>query len=560
MKALANIWRIYPIWTKTAAIVAVAFASIFLSNATAAERVRPQLIVVISVDQLCYEYLHRFREGFHDEGLFRAIERQGASFDNCHHRHAFTFTGTGHGALLTGAYPESHGIIGNEWFDRASGDTVNCVSDAEFPVVGTVGSDEGISPRNLRVSTLGDVLKLSTAGKAKVFGVAMKDRAAVIMGGHSADAAFWFDDKSGNWVTSRYYRDDLPGYLRVINESGAAEKYAGQTWNLLHDRDKYHHYRPDDSPHERPRYGMTNAFPHKLPAVDDPNYYAHMSVTPFGNELTLLAAEEIVTNEQLGLDEMPDLLCVGLSSNDYVGHSFGPHSLEVEDMVYRTDVQLGQFILFLKRHLGDRPWVLAVSSDHGIPPIPEYAKELKLPAERDPLGDLGQVEQELEKLLRTRIPSMNGTVPIVQKVETNQVYLHDAGGDDTFNRAQRVVRDWLLQQSCVAAAVTREQLLSSDIQSSLESSLRRAFDPKRSGDVLFVLKPYHIHGPAPTTHGTPWHYDTHVPLLLLGTGIRPGHYNENVSPAALAPTLARLLDIDAPPASVEMPLDQALGK
>jgi len=520
----------------------------------------PRLVVVVSVDQFAYAYLDRFHDNYSPDGIFRRFEETGAVFTNCHHRHAFTLTGPGHSVFLTGAYPNTNGIVGNDWYDRTRGKGVYCVADADYPTIGGKKED-GISPRSLLVDTLGDVLKLDTAGKAKVIGLAIKDRAGVLMAGHSADAAYWFDSATGNWVTSRYYRDDLPGYLRVFNESDIAEQYADSEWRLLLDASRYQHHRDDDSPLEKPPAGMTRAFPHRLSSANDPHYYNQVTTSPAGNSLTLLAAREIIVGEELGSDDVPDILAINLSSNDYVGHAFGPYSLEVEDMCYRTDVQLGELARYLDKQVGEGQWTMALSADHGVAPNPEFARERKLPAARNPLGSVGKMKEQLEKVLREALGVAESEPALVETVRDHEVFLHrdhKSLQGDRYIEAQRIVRDWLLEQSSVVAAATREQLLSGSGGGGLDEAMRLAYHPRRSGDVLFVMSPYDINGSSAATHGAPWNYDSHVPLLLMGSGISPGRFDRPVSPAALAATLARILVIEPPAANVEEPLAEAL--
>jgi hypothetical protein len=533
----------------------------FLTNSAQAAD-RPRLVVVVSVDQFPYEYLERFQQGLSKDGFFRRVFEQGAVYSNCHHAHAFTLTGPGHSVLLTGTFPSATGIVGNDWFDRRTSATVYCVSDNDKPLVGTVGGKGGISPKNLLVNTLGDTLKLSAGDQAKVYGVAMKDRAAVLMAGHLADGVYWFDDQSGNWITSLYYRRDLPGYIRNLNEGYAAQAFLGKSWNLLLEPDKYQQFVPDDNTFESKAGTLGRTFPHPLPDLAGPAYYKAMTLTPYGNDLTLLAARTILQAEKLGQDEVPDLLVVNLSSNDYVGHSFGPQSLEVQDMFYRTDRQLGEFVKFIEDQMHGQPWVLALSSDHGVGPIPEYAASLGLPAARGPLGDLKGVQKRLEENLQRHlgVPAKDGRY--VQQVEETEIYLNrelpELAGE-RFGQAQRIVRDALLELPAIAGAITRDDLLAGGDVPGLVRQFRLSFNPKRSGDVLYVLAPYNIPaGGAAATHGSPWRYDTHVPLLLLGSGVRPGKYTQMVSPAALAPTLARLLKVEDPPACVVDALDEAL--
>ena len=545
--------------------ILVGILCLLASVARAAEP--PRLIVVVSVDQLCQDYLIRFRDNFSPDGVFRRVIDHGSHFSQCHHAHAFTVTAPGHAVQLTGAYPATSGIIGNNWFDRYRGKDVFCMDDPAAQTIGTTSS-RGVSPKNLLVETVGDVLRLKTAGRSKVFGVAVKERAAMLMAGHNASAAYWLENN--DWVTSSYYRPDLPGYLRTLNEGRAIERYRGRTWELLMAKEKYVNTGPDENTWENPPKGFTSAFPHALPKAGQgtaEDYAELVLVSPFGNELTLEAAREIVTHERLGSDEFPDLLCINLTSNDYVGHAFGPHSLEVEDLTYRTDLQLGEFLRWLDMAIGEGRWSFALTADHGVAPIVEYARQFRLPAVRNPLGKLDDVKAKLEARLRSQLRAAITDPPLVQKVEDHQVYLqHDhpvflkEDKEDKFALAQRIVRDWLLDQPHVVAALTRDELAAGGT-SKLHGQLQRAFHPRRSGDVLFVCAPYCVPGTRGTTHGTPWHYDTHVPLMLLGAGIAPGGpHHRPISPACLASTVAELAGCDWPSANTEQPLREALAR
>lgn len=538
----------------------------------------PRLVVVVSVDQLCQDYLIRFQDNFPaaGESFFRSVLDRGAWYSHCHHAHAFTVTAPGHSVQLTGAYPSTNGVIGNDWFDRTTGKSRYCVSDSTVRIVG-IAEGKPMSPRVLLVDTVGDRLKLATNGEAKVIGVAIKDRAAILMSGHLADAAYWLE--KNQWVTSTYYRRDLPGYLRNLNEGRAIEQYRGQTWELMLPREKYHNQGPDDNEFENPPDGFTTAFPHALAKEGQltPNAFGDQVLfSPFGNDYTLLAAREIIVHEKLGADAVPDLLAINFSSNDYVGHAFGPLSYEAEDMTYRTDRQLAEFMEFLDERVGKDFWTLALTADHGVAPIPEMvAKQSEpgqqsLPAKRNPLGDLKTVQGLLESLVRKELkikdpPEGEPRTKIILELEANQVYLnHDLPAlAGQFADAQRVIRDWLLAQPYIAAAATRDELQSGGNHRLLQQ-MRLSFHPNRSGDVLFVYTPYSIPGfpatgkPKGTTHGSPWHYDTHVPLLLIGQGIAPGCYDRRVSPACLAPTASRLLGVDSPGGCVEEPLHESL--
>jgi predicted AlkP superfamily pyrophosphatase or phosphodiesterase len=561
------------------AFVLIAFL-IAPSSQTQAQTKPPRLLVVISVDQFCQDYLIRFQDNFPTgpgESFFLQVLNHGAWFPNCHHKHAFTITAPGHACQLTGTYPAYHGIIGNNWYDRATGKSRYCVSDPTVEVVG-IPTGKPMSPRSLMTDTVGDRLKLASPS-SKVFGISIKDRAAILMSGHRADGAFWME--KNQWVTSTYYRRDLPGYLRNINEGKVIEQFRGKTWDLLLPKEKYHNSLfPDDNPHENPPSGWTAAFPHQLakPGELTPDKFGdHVLFSPYGNDFTLMVAREIIENERLGVDDVPDLLTINFASNDYVGHAFGPQSYEVEDMTYRTDRQLAAFVKFLDEQVGPGNWTLALTADHGVAPIPELAAlqtavgEQALPAKRNPLGDINVVRETLEALVRKELQVKELQEPNVKNViidmDSSQVYLnynHPNLESHHLAQARKLIQEWLSRQPYVAAAATREDLLGGG-DHRLLGQIRLSFNPARSGDVLFCFVPYSIPGapganprPKGTTHGSPYHYDTHVPMLLLGSGIAPGKYERRISPAFLAPTASRLLGVDSPGGCQEEPLVEAL--
>jgi hypothetical protein len=422
--------------------------------------------------------------------------------------------------------------------------------------------DGPMSPASLQVETLGDALKRATDGRAKVIGISLKDRAGILMAGRKADAAYWFDDR--RWVTSTWYRKELPGYLRAFNESGATDQYAGQTWNLLLPREKYHHYRPDDYPHENDGFGLGRAFPHTLAAATDKQFDAQFPCTPFGNDLTLSAARLIIAEEKLGQRDVADMFCLGLSSNDYIGHQYGPYSLEVEDATYRLDRQLGEFCKFLDEQIGEDAWLLALSADHGVAPIPEFvAGEKPREERRNPLktGDIGA---QIEARLRSALGEPQDGKKYVLMVEDIQVYLARDRAvlpAEKLPEARKIARDAVLENSAVFAAVTADELQSDEpLGDDLRERFRKTFNPDRSGDVLFVLRPYFMQSRSGTTHGSPWRYDTHVPLVFLGPGIRAGKYTTQASPAQIGPTLAALLHIEPPAQAIESAAGDALAQ
>jgi hypothetical protein len=544
---------------------------------SAAQPAGPRLVVMVSVDQLCYEYLERFRAGLREEDFFRQVEARGAWYSQAHHRHAFTVTAPGHAVLMTGAYPNRNGILGNDWYNRQTGKMGYCVEDTGYPIVGTpAGAAElkGVSPKSLTAETLGDVLKRVTDGKAKVYGVTLKDRAAVLMTGAKADGAYWFDGKSGCWVTSRYYRESLPEYVRELNEAGVAERYAGRVWELSREAGSYRVNYPDDSPFEGDYEKLGRGFPHKLAEDDMTRLRKQIATTPFGNDLALELAELVLRREQLGQDDICDLLAVGFSSNDYVGHTFGPHSLEVEDMTYRTDAQLARLVRLLDEHVGPGQWTLALSADHAVAPIPEYAASVGLPAKRNPLGDLVKLRSRLEERLAEKFGPPASGKAYVESMDGSQLFLRSGDVGERGPEVRREVQAFLREQSGLAIVLTRDELLDAngpDVRLSDElgrltppgstprDQFLKAFHPRLSGDVLFAFKPYGWQGTTKATHGSPWRYDTHVPVLWLGRGVKRVRVDRPISPAAIGVTFAKMLGVPAPAQNEEQPLVELLG-
>lgn len=535
---------------------------------------RPRLMVVVSVDQFPFLYQERLRRHLGDEGFFAEARNRGAFYVDCHHAHSNTRTGPGHSVFLTGAHPGETGIIDNAWYDRANDKRLYCVQDDDVASVGVVDG-KPMSPKNLAVGTLGDQMKLASGGRAKVYGVGLKDRAAILMAGHAADGAFWYDAKTdtdtGRWVSSSYYFPDkrLPSYLELYNnEKVAAQRYGGKAWTLCFtDMTKYDLFYDDDAEWEQNVDTLGRSFPHPIPAGDHDKFPDLMPISPSGGEMTMDIARLVVVEEKLGSDEACDLLCINLSSNDFCGHAYGPYSLEAQDITYRTDRLLHDFARFLDEQAGRGRWTLALSSDHGVAPIPEHARRLlKIDARRMTDQEIDALRDRVEAALSGRFGNPAGNATYVLKGEreqwANSVHLNLALpqlAGDNYVAAQRVVRDALLSDPNVAAAFTREELLSGVSGQELLRKMQLSFHPVRSGDVMFCLKPYTLDGKTTANHGSPWNYDAHVPLIFLGAGVTPGVYERRVAPAMIAPTAARIIGVPEPAACSVAPLYEVLG-
>lgn len=541
------------------------------SQLCASDPAPPRLTVVIAIDQFPQEYLTRFASGLSETGFVKQLLKRGTQFTNCHHEHAFTFTGPGHSVMLTGAYPASTGIIGNHWYDRTRRTVVNCVEDRNTSIVmtGDTSQQIGRSPRNLILPTVGDTLKLTTGNQSRIYSIAFKDRAAILMGGHLADGVYWFDDTTGQWITSSYYQSSLPEYIDNLNRRRDVESFAGTTWNLINNISNYSVFRPDDSPYEKGPASLGNSFPHHLPNRPGEKYYSALKVSPFANEWSLALAQLLIEKEELGRDAIPDILTIGLSANDYIGHHYGPYSLEVQDVTFRTDRMLGNFLRWLIETRGVDPLVI-VTSDHGICPIPEFTAAQGLKSGRVPLASPAVFENYLESILATHFGRLPSQSRYIRHLDYFEIYLDRTLPElqnQGYQKAQRIIRDELLKHPDIAVSFTRDQLIAHDLNprssgsDSMITRFAKTFYEKRSGDILFAFRPFHLPiQKYPTTHGSPWQYDRQVILMVGGPGIPQGNSAAAVSPAQIAPTLAALLGIRAPAGSIAAPVFELLPK
>jgi predicted AlkP superfamily pyrophosphatase or phosphodiesterase len=491
------------------------------NNATAS---KPKLVLAIVIDQFRYDYLTRFHSEY--TGGFKRIFDHGAVFTNAHFEHVPTVTAVGHSTFLSGATPALSGIIGNEWWDRASKKRVTSVSDEDSKLLGAAG--EGSSPNRMLQSTLGDELKMSGKG-GKVVGVSIKDRAAILPSGHMADGAYWFDGKTGNFVSSTYYFDALPEWVAQFNASRPGNQFVGKTW-----------------------MGKIMA------PTPDEKFYASLDATPYGNELILQFAEKAIVAEKLGAGSKVDLLTVSFSSNDYVGHALGPDSDEAHDMALRVDKLVGELIRAAEAQAGVGRVLVVLTADHGVAPVAEVNQKRKMPGGRfDEKNELDTVEAALTNRFGGA-PKVGGkwiTYSGEGSLYFNQQYAPDIAEEE------RVAADAIRALPHVFRVFTRTQLMNGEISAdSIGVRMRNGFNQARSGNVIVMLDPYWMVSRSGTTHGAPFDYDTHVPVLFLGPQVHTGSYNANVMVNDIAPTLATMLDVETPSGSVGRVLDEMLVK
>jgi predicted AlkP superfamily pyrophosphatase or phosphodiesterase len=526
-------------------LVMAAFSPALIGAELMAPRLK--LVVVISIDQLRPDYLQRFRRHFTRDG-FNLFLRAGASFTEAHYRHSSTQTCPGHAVILTGSHANVNGIVANYWYNPSARRTEYCAADTLARLVGSRG--EGRSPRNLRDSTVGDLLQRATGRRSRVIAIAGKDRSAIMMGGHQADAAYWTEDTLV--VTSNYYMNELPLWVQRFNASGTVTQYRGATWSRILPPAAYSVAGADDVSAEEAVAGMGRTFPHRLSRSLHAHFLTGFQTSPFENEVLLNFAMEAVRQEQLGADDVPDLLALGFSANDLVGHSYGPDSHEVLDMTVRTDRQLERFFTFLARQVGLDSVLIVLTSDHGVAPLPEVARR-RVPAARI---DASIIVAAAEKGLRTRFgtPRRSGLLGRPNWIIHEAwpwLYLNLAGLEDRsipVSEAEEIAKQALEQVPGVVRVVTGTELLRQR-RERIHSRAELSFYPGRSGNIYYELSPYLVPSSEPngTTHGSPWAYDTHVTLLWFGPGIVSGSYTEAVSVADVAPTISRLLGIRLPP-------------
>lgn len=489
------------------------------SRAQPAALPKPKLVIAIAIDQFRYDYLTRFRDDY-TGGLKRLLD-QGADFTNAHYIQVPTVTAVGHSTFLSGATPAMSGIIANEWWDRESHKRVTSVSDETTQILGGTGA--GSSPRRLLQSTVGDELKMSGKG-GKVIGVSIKDRSAILPAGHMADGAYWFDGKAGNFVSSTYYFAALPKWAAELNASRPADKFAGKDW-----------------------------MGHKMPDSAE-KLYGAVDASPYGNELIQECALRALSAERLGMGAKIDLLTVSYSSNDYVGHQYGPDSAEVRDMALRVDKLIGELMRAAEAQVGAGRLLVVLTADHGVAPVPEENQKRKMPG-----GRLNtQPERDaVEKTLAARfgqgpwVADMSGGIFL----NTETIAARKADVAEVEHAAADAVR----ALPHIFRVYTRTQLLNGWIANDpVDERVRNGFNAARSANLIVIADPYWIGGTSGTTHGAPFDYDTHVPILFLGAQIKPGRYNRNVAVNDIAATLATLLDVETPSGSVGRVLDEML--
>ena len=528
---------------------------------TSAYAGKPQLVLQITVDQLRGDMLPRFQERFGDGG-FRYLLDNGTVYANTWYEHANTLTAVGHATLATGGSTPQHGMAANDWYSQKLGRKVYCIEDAGAPVIGgEKGELSGRSPRNVTSSTFADELVLASGGRSRAFGVSTKDRGAIILPGRQGQA-YWYDRSSGAYVTSTWYRDEYPEWVMNWNAGKPADRYAGATWDLLADREGYVYREQDDREFELPRGTLGGTFPHTMARSTGGRYYSDLRYTPWADELTLSFTQALLEAEQLGKGENTDYLSVSFSATDYVGHSFGPNSLEAEDNLLRLDRTLARLFASIDKAVGLDKTLIVLSSDHGAQAAPEHLEIHGFEA-----GRLG-TEDLLEPIDKALSAHYGVAESLVAAFVKPNLYLDlDAlarAGID-LEDAETALAGIVVELPGFSHAFTRSDLLEGDLaDTAVSRAVLNAFHPVRSGNVYVVAAPHWYFGHAmnsdAATHGTLYSPDTFVPMVFAGPGIENKVVGRRVSPRDLAPTLSAYMGILPPTGSVGQVLEEIANR
>tara|TARA_R110002049_G_scaffold125972_5_gene281618 strand:- start:523 stop:2139 length:1617 start_codon:yes stop_codon:yes gene_type:complete len=518
----------------------IIFISCFSAISLFGQEEKPKLVVMITVDQMRHDYIAKYWERF-NEGGFKRLVNDGFSFDNANFSYVPTMTAVGHATIGTGTTPVHHGIAANDWYDRQTKNDIYCVEDTTVTSVGVNGKDGMHSPRNLKSNTFTDQLKLSSS-KSKVFGISIKDRGAILPVGFSADAAYWFSGDKGHFISSSYYMSELPKWVNAFNAKKQVEVFLKSPWNTLYPIETYTASSADKADFEgKFKSEMTSTFPHVLPNLIKDNGLGLIKGTPFGNSLLTDFAKELIIKEELGIDNITDALSVSFSSTDYIGHMYGPQSIEVEDTYLRLDQDLANFLEFLDQQIGENQYIVVLTSDHGVADIPAHVQ-----------GSVGYYDYKAFKEALANWSTSKYEDDVLEVITNNQIYLNY----DVINSRKlklKEVKEELLHFLLNYPSITSAADMIGRTCVGDEAVCQRmynGYDPKRSGDVFYSFQPgwlsdyYQKRGG--TGHSTAYKYDTHVPMIWYGWGVNSGIEKQEVAIKDIAVTLSDLIDIPSP--------------
>lgn len=521
------------------------------------EAEKPKLVVGIIVDQMRQEYLYRFADRY-SAGGFKRMMKDGFMMKNGHYNYIPTYTGPGHASVYTGTTPATHGIIGNDWYAKSLDRMIYCAEDTTVTNIGGTADNGFISPRNLLTTTITDELRIASQKKSKVVGVAIKDRGASLPAGHLGDA-YWFDSKTGEFMTSSYYYDKLPKWVADFNNKKSADSYLSQTWNTLYPIDTYTASMVDDNPFEGPFNGKeTPTFPYDLAELRKTNgEFGMISSTPFGNSMTLDFALAALEGEKLGMGEETDFLALSFSSTDYVGHRFGPQSKEIEDTYLRLDQEIERLLNYLDETYGKDQYVVFLSADHAVAEVATH-----MISENVPGGNLrtSAVISDLQGYIFAKY----GAGKWFKNSSNGQLFLnHELISEKNINQEdlENEIAQFLLKYDGIKEVYTGTAMRTREFTEGRAMRLQMGYNHKASGDILMILEPGWLTGGATgTSHGTGYTYDTNVPILFYGWNVPAGESARYATITDIAPTLSMMLDIKLPNGATGQPILEITDK
>ena len=518
---------------------------------------KPKLVVGIVIDQMRFDYLYRFQSNYGKDG-FNRLMNEGTNFTYAHFNYVPLYTAPGHSSIYTGTTPYYHGIISNNWYDRKTGKVIYCCDDNSVSGVGTDGAEGKMSPKNLLSTTITDELKIASNGMSKVISVSLKDRGAILPGGHSADEVYWYDGDSGKFISSTYYMKSLPVWVEKFNERNLADHYLSKDWTTSLPADQYKINSPDDAKYEPDLFHEgKNTFPHSFKNIDPKTKYETFRYTPYGNQILLDFVSAILSNEKLDGTDATNFLAISFSSTDYIGHEYGPNSEEIEDTYIKLDHQIGELLKLLDKHIGKNNYLLFLTADHGAAEVPEHLKDMRIPAGnfdpkiiRDSVNSFTQRELKIEG--------------IVEKFINKQIYLNYEKIGSTgldLSEVEDQISNYLYSSFPEIAVVRkRSDLINELAKRNSDNFILNGFNFQRSGDIAVELQPnFQFNaGEDRVTHGTRNSYDSHVPLLFYGWKIPHQELNKPVYTIDIAPTISSLLHLTEPSSCIGKPILDAL--
>lgn len=524
-------------------VLIISLFTIFLSTAQTKQPdvSTPKLVVGIVVDQMRYDFIYRYWNKFGNDG-FKRLVNEGFFCKNTNYNYVPTYTGPGHASIYTGTTPSVHGIIGNNWYNKQLGKKIYCTDDIDVQGIGCEAGKGKMSPELMLSTTIGDQLRLSSNMNSKVVSISIKDRGAIFPGGHTG-WAYWYDSETGNFITSTHYLQQLPKWVDDFNKKEQVKKYLSQPWNTLLPIEQYTESIPDDNKYE----GLLGAeakpvFPHNLPEIMKQKGLDLIRYTPFGNTLTKDLAIEALKGENLGKGKFTDMLAISFSPPDYIGHHYGPNSVEAQDIYLRLDKDIAELLKFLDTHIGRNNLLLFLTADHAAVEVPEYLKDNKIPSGYFNVGHaLGS--------LKYFYANTYGDSLVVNYMN-QQVYLNDKKIEEKKLNKEEILNkgaEYLMKFEGVAGTIASSALKINYFSGGNNHLIQNGFYVKRSGDIILNFEPGWIeYGKTGTTHGSPYSYDTHVPLIFYGGMIKPGNSADHVNITDIAPTVTSLLNISFP--------------